>query len=97
MFVYILTNKSNSVLYIGTTNDIKRRLDEHRSREIEGFTKKYNVFKPVYCEEIKNPEDAIKREKQLKKWTRLKKTELIESSNPEWNDLSESINETYKD
>ena len=73
MFVYILTNKSNSVLYIGTTNDIKRRLDEHRSGEIEGFTKKYNVFKPVYCEEIKSPEDAIKREKQLKKWTRQKR------------------------
>ena len=97
MFVYILTNKSNSVLYIGTTNDIKRRLDEHRSGEIEGFTKKYNVFKPVYCEEIKSPEDAIKREKQLKKWTRQKKAKLIESSNPEWNDLSESINGTNKD
>ena len=97
MFVYILTNKSNSVLYIGTTNDIKRRLDEHRSGEIEGFTKKYNVFKPVYCEEIKSPEDAIKREKQLKKWTRQKKTKLIESLNPEWNDLSESINGTNKD
>lgn len=97
MFVYILTNKSNSVLYIGTTNDIKRRLNEHRSGEIEGFTKKYNVLKPVYCEEIKNPEDAIKREKQLKKWTKQKKIKLIESSNPEWKDLSELINETNKD
>ena len=97
MFVYILTNKSNSVLYIGTTNDIKRRLDEHRSGEIEGFTKKYNVFKPIYCEEIKNPEDAIKREKQLKKWTKQKKIKLIESLNPEWKDLSELINETNKD
>lgn len=89
MFVYILTNKTNSVLYIGTTNDIRRRLSEHREGIAEGFAKKYNATKPVYCEEIKNPHDAIQREKQLKRWSRQKKIHLIESLNPEWNDLSE--------
>ena len=97
MFVYILTNKTNSVLYIGTTNDLKRRLNEHRAGKIEGFTSKYNVTKPVYCEEIKNPDIAIQREKQLKRWSRQKKIQLIESLNPDWNDLSESINQKIKD
>lgn len=94
MYVYILTNKTNSVLYVGVTNDIKRRIAEHKSGEIDGFTKKYNVTKPVYCEMHKNPEVAIKREKQLKSWSRNKKTLLIESQNPTWDDISTKITNT---
>jgi putative endonuclease len=91
MFVYILTNKTNSVLYIGVTNDIKRRVTKHKSGEVDGFTKRYNVTKPVYCEEHKDPEVAIKREKQLKGWTKDKKIRLIESQNPTWDDISIKI------
>ena len=90
MYVYILTCKSNTVLYVGVTDDICRRIREHKSGIIEGFTKKYHVDKLVYYEEYKNPNEAIKREKQLKKWTRAKKIHLIESQNIAWNDLTDA-------
>ena len=86
-YVYILTNKSNNVLYIGVTNDINRRVYEHKSMLIEGFTKKYNLDKLVYLEETDSIESAILREKQLKKWRREKKITLIESLNPQWEEL----------
>ena len=87
-YVYILTNITNSVLYIGITNDIKRRLYEHKNNAIDGFTKKYHVHKLVYFEETSDVYSALTREKQLKGITRKKKEELINSVNPEWKDLS---------
>lgn len=87
-YVYILTNRSNKVLYIGVTNDIARRVYEHKTKLIEGFTKKYNLDKLVYLEETDSIESAILREKQLKKWRREKKIKLIESINPQWEELT---------
>ena len=87
-FVYILTNCSNKVMYIGVTNDLERRLCEHRQGLVDGFTKRYNVKKLVYFEQGCSVEDAIAREKQLKGWSRAKKNALVESLNPDWNDLS---------
>ena len=89
MFVYIMTNKSNSVLYIGVTNDIRRRIEEHRLGINDGFSKRYSICKLVYCEKYDDPNKAISREKQLKGWIRKKKDLLIESANPNWNDISE--------
>ena len=85
--IYILTNKNNTVLYVGVTNNLTRRIWEHKSKLIEGFTKKYNVDKLVYFESFDNPKDAIKKEKQLKAGSRKKKIELINKINPEWKDL----------
>ena len=90
-YVYILTNKTNEVLYIGVTNDLSRRLQEHKNGELIGFTKQYHVHTLVYFEEYFDIEDAIAREKQLKHWRREKKIELVEQTNPEWDDLSESF------
>lgn len=87
-YVYILTNSSNSVMYIGVTNDLPRRLSEHKSGAIDSFTKRYRVHKLVYFEEYHNPNDAISREKQLKGWRRSKKNALVETTNPSWSDLS---------
>lgn len=89
--IYILTNKTNRVLYIGVTNDLVRRIYEHKNALIEGFTKKYNVQKLVYYEEAENPLEAIEREKQLKRWHRDWKINLITKNNPIWKDLSEDI------
>ena len=86
-YVYILTNHSNSTLYIGVTNDIVRRTYEHTSNLNEGFAEKYKTYKLVYMEESKSIEDALRREKQLKKWSRPKKEALINSINPQWNNL----------
>ena len=86
-YVYILTNNSKT-LYIGVTDDLNRRLYEHRNKLIEGFTKKYNLTKLVYFETFNRIEDAIRREKQLKNWHRQWKINLIESINKEWKDLS---------
>jgi putative endonuclease len=86
-FVYILTNKNNSVLYTGLTNSLMRRVWEHKSQLIGGFTKKYNVTKLVHYESFNSPTDAIKREKQLKADSRKKKLGLINKLNPEWKDL----------
>ena len=86
-YVYILTNKTNAVMYIGMTNDLQRRLCEHQNEQLEGFTKKYHVHKLVYVEEYTQSNDAISREKQLKKWRRSKKNWLVERQNPSWDDL----------
>ncbi len=86
-YVYILTNKSNSVLYTGVTNDLKRRVKEHISVLNKGFTYKYNVKKLVYFELYIDVSDAIKREKQIKSYSRIKKINLIESLNPQWLEL----------
>lgn len=87
-FVYILTNKYNRVLYTGVTNDLQRRMFEHKSKMTAGFTKKYNVDKLVYFEEFKYVEDAIGMEKKIKGWLRNKKVALIEQHNPGWQELS---------
>ena len=87
-FVYIITNKRNTVLYTGITNNIDRRMAEHKAHQIEGFTKKYKLEKLVYCEEFDNPRDAITNEKRIKGWIRARKIVLIESKNPKWIDLS---------
>jgi putative endonuclease len=88
-FVYILTNSKNKVLYIGVTNNIKRRLYEHKNKLVEGFTEKYNLNKLIYIEETQDVYSALKREKQLKNWHREWKLNLIKEVNPEWNDLSD--------
>ncbi len=88
-FVYILTNNSNDVLYVGVTNNLGRRLVEHKQHLVEGFTDEYNVTKLVYYERRGSVTDAIAREKQLKGWTRKKKFQLINSVNRELKDLSE--------
>ena len=87
-YVYILANKTNSVLYIGVTNDLKRRLYEHKNKLVEGFTEKYNVNKLVYFEETSDITSAIQREKNLKKWRRQWKEDLIKKLNPDFKDLS---------
>jgi putative endonuclease len=87
-YVYILASKRNGTLYIGVTNNLERRIFEHKNKTIKGFTEKYDVNIPVYYEWFTNIVEAIKREKQLKKWNRAWKLALIESRNPEWIDLS---------
>jgi putative endonuclease len=87
-FVHILTNKSNKVLYTGVTNNLERRMFEHKNKMINGFTKKYNLTKLVYLEETSDVGSALEREKQLKNWHRDWKIKLITDFNPEWKDLS---------
>ena len=86
-YVYIMSNATRT-LYIGVTNDLMRRVHEHRQKTANGFTRKYNVTWFVYYETTGDVEDAIAREKQLKRWRRSKKVGLIESLNPRWKDLS---------
>ena len=90
-YVYILASKRNGTLYIGVTNDLERRLYEHKNNLIEGFTNKYNVHHLVYYEDVNDVKSALQREKQLKRWTRKWKIELIEKVNPEWLDLAEDF------
>jgi len=92
-YVYILSNKYNSVIYTGVTNNLERRIYQHKNKIFEGFTKKYNVDKLVYFEITEDVKSAIEREKQIKGWTREKKNSLIEAVNPIWADLS---NEWYR-
>lgn len=87
-YVYILTNKHNNVLYVGFTNNLKRRLKEHINRINPGFTKRYNVNKLIYFESTPYVNNAIKREKQIKKWSRQWKINLINDMNPDWEGLS---------
>ncbi|KAF0153569.1 MAG: excinuclease ABC subunit C [Ignavibacteria bacterium] len=84
-----MTNKNNTVLYTGVTNNLERRLYEHKSKLIDGFTKKYNINKLVFYETSNDINSAIAREKQIQGWLRIKKIQLIEIANPVWNDLSE--------
>ena len=87
-FVYILSNWNDSVVYIGVTSNLPKRLYEHRNGLADGFTKKYNVHKLVYFEQTSDVYSALSRENQLKKWSRPKKNLLIEQRNPTWRDLS---------
>ena len=91
-YVYILSSKAG-VLYVGVTNDIKRRVYEHKNHIFEGFTDKYEVDRLVYFETKRNGTSAIKREKQIKGWIREKKVKLIDSINPGWEDLSRDWND----
>src|SRR5262245_859096 len=89
--VYILVSKQNGTLYIGVTSNLHKRAWEHKNDLVEGFTKKYGVHRLVYYELHQDMMSAITREKQMKKWNRAWKVELIERQNPEWKDLSEGI------
>ena len=90
-YVYILTSRKNTVLYTGVTNDLQRRIYEHRHKMVAGFTKRYNVHKLVYYEVLISIDDAITREKQIKKMSREKKVFLIEGFNKGWKDLYEEL------
>ncbi|MBN2224710.1 MAG: GIY-YIG nuclease family protein [Deltaproteobacteria bacterium] len=90
-YTYIMTNTYHTVLYIGVTNDLKRRVYEHKEKLVKGFTKTYNITKLVYYESFADPANAIQREKQLKGRPRAKKIELIENFNKAWDDLYDSI------
>ncbi len=86
-YVYLLTNRSGT-LYTGVTNDIQRRMYEHKNKLVEGFTKRYNIDMLVYYEATSDIREALSREKQIKAWRRSKRVALIESTNPQWRDLS---------
>ena len=90
-YVYIMTNVRNTVLYVGITNDLIRRIYEHKEKLVSGFTKKYNIVKLVYYEVFEDIENAILREKQLKGGSRQKKVELVNSTNREWRDLYDEL------
>lgn len=90
-FIYILTNKHNTTFYIGVTNDLSRRIENHKSKVVKGFTEKYNLEKLVYYEIFEEAYSAISREKQLKNWHRNWKLKLITDKNPTFKDLSNDI------
>jgi len=90
-YVYIMTNKIDTVLYTGVTSDLKKRIWEHKEKVIDGFTKKYNINKLIFFEIYNDPENAILREKQIKAGARTKKVELIIGINPEWKDLYDKL------
>ncbi len=90
-FVYLLTNWNNRVMYVGMTNNLERRVFEHKGGLVEGFTAKYRIPKLVYFEETSDVNAAITREKEIKKWRRGKKNALVIQANPEWRDLSEDF------
>jgi putative endonuclease len=90
-FVYILASQRNGTLYVGVTNNLGRRIHEHREKIIEGFTSQYNVTKLVWFDQTSSIEEAIAHEKRLKRWQRAWKIALIEKTNPTWNDLYEGI------
>ncbi len=89
--VYILASKRNGTLYLGVTSDLPKRVWEHKNDLVEGFTKRYRVHRLVYYELHENMESAISREKQIKKWNRVWKLELIEKQNPDWRNLWDGI------
>ena len=91
VYVYIATNKNNTVLYTGITNDVKRRMTEHKHGLIKGFTKKYNVNKLIFLEVFNDATEAIRAEKKIKGWTKQKKIDLIKSTNPKLKDLLEEF------
>ena len=86
-YVYLLTNWNHRVMYVGVTNDLVRRIYEHKNKLVRGFTEKYNVNKLVYFEETEDVRSALAREKEIKKWRREKKDALVVSVNPEWKEL----------
>jgi putative endonuclease len=90
-YVYIIASRKDGAIYIGVTNDIVRRIYEHRIKAVPGFASKYNITRLVWFESYDDPTSAITREKELKKWKRLWKIQLIEAQNPRWDDLYESI------
>ena len=90
-YVYILTNKTNTVMYIGVTNDLQRRLYEHKNELVDGFTKKYHIHKLVYYESYNSIKDAISREKSMKGLLRIRKNALVERINPNWVDLANEL------
>lgn len=90
-YIYVISNWNNKVIYVGMTNDIERRIYEHKNKIFEGFSKKYNLNKLVYYEHTNDVNAAIRREKEIKKWRREKKNKLIESMNPEWKDLADEL------
>ena len=87
-YVYLLTNWNNTVMYVGMTNNLIRRIYEHKNKLVKGFTEKYNVNKLVYFEETRDVIAAIAREKEIKKWRREKKNQLVNRINPTWKELS---------
>ena len=91
-FVYILASKKNGTLYVGLTNDLVRRLEEHKAKLVPGFTRKYGVDRLVYFEAYESILEARAREHSLKRWRRAWKIALIEKDNPEWRDLSDQLN-----
>jgi putative endonuclease len=90
-YIYIMTNKLNTTLYIGITNDLKRRVFEHKNHLIKGFTNSYSIEKLVYYETCEDVNSAISREKQMKKGLRQKKVNLVQSFNNDWHDLYETL------
>jgi putative endonuclease len=90
-YVYLVTNWNNKVMYVGVTNDLERRMYEHKNKLVTGFTEKYNVQKLVYFEETGDVNAALAREKEIKRWRREKKNNLVLQTNPEWRDLGESL------
>ena len=90
-YVYMMTNKSDNVLYTGVTNDLERRDYEHKNGSFPGFTSRYKVTKLVYFEQYADIKEAIAREKQIKGWTRKKKNDLVATMNPFWKDLSQEL------
>ncbi|MCG6187216.1 GIY-YIG nuclease family protein [Maribellus maritimus] len=94
-FVYVVTNKNKTVLYIGVTNDLQRRIYEHENELLSGFTEKYNCHYLIYYEHFQDINDAISREKELKKWRREKKVKLIIEFNPEWKFLNAEIYDAF--
>ncbi|VAX29030.1 Excinuclease ABC, C subunit-like [hydrothermal vent metagenome] len=90
-YIYCLTNWNNKVMYIGVTNNLERRIYEHKNKLLEGFTKKYNLNKLVYFEETRDIHAAISREKEIKKWRREKKDALVKQLNPDWEDLAKDF------
>ena len=87
-YVYIIVNQHNTVMYVGVTNDLQRRVYEHKAGLVEGFTRRYNINKLVYFESTIDVSSAISREKEIKKWRREKKNNLVESVNADWCDLN---------
>jgi putative endonuclease len=90
-YVYLLTNWNNKVMYVGITNNLERRIYEHKEKVVKGFTEKYNVNKLVHYEHTSDIVEALNREKEIKKWRRVKKNRLVVNTNPLWRDLSEDF------
>lgn len=86
-YVYIVTNYGNTVVYTGITNNLARRVEEHKKGLVDGFTKRYKIYKLVYAEKFDDVKQAILREKQIKGYTRQKKNDLIDAVNPDWNSI----------